>query len=80
MQNLKPPQSDDTVGSAQANKQREFLDYEKPLEGEDLDIAELTKLVAEARNLEKKVTLKKGLVSIYNRLDAGENKPQSKIS
>ena len=54
--NLKSPQSVDTVGSAQANKQGEFLDFEKSLVGEDLDITELTKLVAEARQLEIKNT------------------------
>ena len=56
MPNLKSPQSVDTVGSAQANKQGEFLDFEKSLVGEDLDITELTKLVAEARQLEIKNT------------------------
>ena len=76
MPNLKSPQSVDTVGSAQDNKQGEFLDYEKPLEGEDLDIAELTKLVAQARILEKKATLKKELNSIYSRLYEGEKNPK----
>ena len=51
-----------------ANRQKQSLDYESPLEGEDLEIEELTKLVAQARILEEKATLKKELNSIYNKL------------
>ena len=62
------------------NRQEQALDYESALEVEDLEIEKLTKLVAQAKILEKKAILKKELNSIYNRLDEGQNKFQSKIS
>ena len=66
--------------NVQANRQKQSLDYESSLKVENLDIEELTELVAQARILEKKATLKRELNSIYNRLDKGQNKSQSKIS
>ena len=60
--------------NVQANRQKQSLDYESSLEGEDLEIEELTKLVAQARILEKKATLKKELKSIYNILVEGQKK------
>ena len=66
--------------NVQANRHKQSLDFESSLEVENLDIEQLTKLVAQARILEKKAILKKELNSIYNRLDEGQNKFQSKIS
>ena len=62
--------------NVQANRQKQSLDYESSLEGEDLEIEELTKLVAQARILKKKATLKKELNSIYNILVEGQKNPK----
>ena len=62
----------------QHNKQNESLSDVNSLETEDLEIKELTKLVAKARILEKKAELKKELDSIYYRLGENETKLQQK--
>ena len=78
--NKSGPYSIDNESRANTNRQKQSLDYESALEVEDLEIEKLTNLVAQARILEKKAILKKELNSIYNRLDEGQNKFQSKIS
>ena len=60
------------------NKQNQSLSDVSSLETEVLEIKELTKLVAEAKILEKKASLKKELESIYNKLGGEQNKSQDK--